>query len=363
MIAYYAHSQGYGHANYAQLLARQAKDKLIVLTSSDFIFDPDVRVVHLENEDRNENAFSEKDFGVPGYLHHAPLGMPKMIRRNQKILQTLIDNQIRLVLVDVSVEVATLLRVSCVPYTYKRMMGNRTDAPHRFAYEGAAFLIAYYPKEFEPKNTLDWIVKKTLYLGFVAKDPKSAIEIKAQEKDQELKKIQKPYVLLLQGLGGNNTSESLIEEIALFFHDFTIRVVGAVSAVKAPENVAFLGIVHDTGPYIQQATHIIAACGSNTVSEILSYNRNFLILPEERPYDEQQCFAEVLEENQIGVIYKPGSLQDAFQRYILLRRTKQNFSPFFGAASKLYQFFKAHQYDVEKMYATIQAKNTEVQQN
>ena len=53
-------------------------------------------------------------------------------------------------------------------------------------------------------------------------------------------------------------------------------------------------MVKSTKPYIAQADIIVAACGLNTVSEILSLGKRFIAIPEKRPYEEQQTMAKNL---------------------------------------------------------------------
>ncbi|MGB7394655.1 MAG: hypothetical protein WA913_09705, partial [Pricia sp.] len=168
MIGYYAHSHGSGHSNYANLFGRMALEAMTVFTDSLFRFDDAIDVVLLDNENPDGTQLNRTEYSEPDHLHYAPVGMAKIANRNRMILEGILNRGIRLMIIDVSVEMASLMRVSSVPYAYVRLMGKRDDTAHICAYQGALFLLAYYPKALEPDETPQWVVRKTVYLGFLS---------------------------------------------------------------------------------------------------------------------------------------------------------------------------------------------------
>lgn len=314
MIAYYAHSHGSGHCNYAQLMAQYHPEKTIVFTDSDFNFDPDISVVHLDNEHCNGEELDVQVFGTPEYLHYAPIGLSKITRRNQQILSEVIKREVSLMIIDVSVEVAALARVSSIPYVYVKMMGNRDDAAHLNAYEGALFLVAYYPESFEPESTPQWIRNKTLYLGFISK-----FSLQPPLYVSEVPFIKNRFtVVVLQGFGGNQIDDSFVQQLSSQLEMAQIFLVGDIEVNTTMPNVTCVGKVSNTMPYIHGADLLIAACGSNTTAEIITAKKQFLILSEERPYDEQLIFSEALERNEIGIRVQMNNISDCVEKLCAL---------------------------------------------
>lgn len=301
MIAYYAHSHGNGHCNCANLIALANPEETIVFTDSDFCFDEKVRVVKLNDEHSDGTELIHLENTKPDFLHYNPVGMKKIAQRNKKILTYLLANHIELLVVDVSVEVATLARVSSIPYAYIRMQGSRNDLPHLQVYKGASFLIAYYPVQFEDCKVLPWIKAKTLYNGFIHKKP-SFSEINVFLKDS--------FILIIQGRGGNQLTVEKVNKIASLYTNHKVIVIGCPELEVCFWNVENHGIVTNVADYMINAKFIIAACGLNLTSEIIALKRKFLIMPEKRPFDEQLLFAGALERNRMGKIFDSENIKE-----------------------------------------------------
>lgn len=287
MIGYYAHSHGSGHCNYANILGRMFGGELTVFTDRDYIFAKDVDVVKLENENPNGMEFDRNIFSEPRALHYAPINMRKITRRNRSILEGVIRRDIRLLIIDVSVEVAMLARVSSIPYAYVRLQGDRNDLPHLNAYEGASFLIAYFPKEMELSDTPKWVQRKTVYLGFVSKYTFEAVRTK---RPSEYRPTGRPILLYIQGFGGNEPIylENLHE-------NFDIYLIGPESDCYEHSGIMHLGVVDCIRTFIEHADVVVASCGANMTSEILTLKKKFVAVPEIRPYVEQVSMAKSLQ--------------------------------------------------------------------
>ncbi|MGB5943362.1 MAG: glycosyltransferase [Leeuwenhoekiella sp.] len=288
MIGYYAHSQGSGHSNYATLLARSA---VIIFTDYDREFPENVNVVRLDNEDVNGKELSNDETYLPPYLHHAPLGLRKITHRNLNLLTTVLQQNIQLLIVDVSAEIAALARVSSLPYAYRRMFGTRDDIPHRAAYKGALFLLAYYPEEFEDPETPAWIKDKTCYLGFI-------VQTETQQKITAA--TPKAYLTIIQGFGGQQNTDWVLQKALQTFPDKTILVVGPVAQNVQHPNIKYVGVVPSVAPYIKKSQILIASCGTNLVNDIMRQGKKFLAIPEDRPYEEQLNYAGLLQQKGIA---------------------------------------------------------------
>src|SRR5680860_1869308 len=199
MIGYYAHSHGSGHCNYANLFSKVFGKSLTVFTDRNHAFDRGTNVVMLENEDPDGNEYQRSCFPEPRALHYAPVHIAKITRRNKIILDNVLKRNISLLIIDVSVEMAMLARVSSIPYAYVRLQGDRNDFPHLNAFEGASFLLAYFPKEMESTDTPSWITNKTVYLGFLSK---FMFDRGVNKRPVEFGIGPKPILLHLNGFGG-----------------------------------------------------------------------------------------------------------------------------------------------------------------
>lgn len=304
MIGYYAHSHGSGHCNYANIFAKVFGSALTVFTDREYAFGPDVAVVNLENENPDGNEYHREHFPEPRALHYAPVNITKITRRNALILKNVLARKISLLIIDVSVEVAMLARVSSIAYAYVRLLGDRDDIPHLNAYEGASFLLAYFPKELESPSTPSWICDKTVYLGFLSKH---MLNMEPSEAPVISNTGNRPIVLHLKGFGGNRAFdyENLND-------DYDIYAIGPEHKTQEGHAVKPLGIVKCTKAYIKTADVIIAACGSNTTSEILHLGKSFLAVPQKRHYQEQERMAESLHRLGWAVDYsKYANLTDA----------------------------------------------------
>src|SRR5699024_11918045 len=104
------------------------------------------------------NGRAEK-YWQPASLHYSPVGNSDIQQRSHKILDTIYQRRIDLMIVDVSVEVAMLCRAASVPYLYVRLPGIRDDEPHLNAFARALALLAPYPRPLQSAMTLDWLAK------------------------------------------------------------------------------------------------------------------------------------------------------------------------------------------------------------
>ncbi|SDF08222.1 hypothetical protein SAMN05421636_11131 [Pricia antarctica] len=288
MIGYYAHSQGSGHCNYANLFSKIFGKSLTVFTDRNHAFDRGTDVVMLENEDPDGNEYQRSCFPEPRALHYAPVNIGKITRRNKTILDNVLKRNISLLIIDVSVEMAMLARVSSIPYAYVRLQGDRNDIPHLNAFEGASFLLAYFPKEMESVDTPSWITNKTVYFGFLSK---FMFDKGVNKRPVEFRIGLKPILLHLNGFGGTRAFD-----FGNLPKRYDIYVIGpGRGGSDRRSGIEYIGVVDDTRAFINHADLIIAACGLNTTSELLSLGKRFVASPEKRHFEEQEYIARNLD--------------------------------------------------------------------
>lgn len=311
MIGYYAHQHGSGHLNFARLFAKVFEDEICTFSS---LKKPEAlkgQFVQLPDENPDGTAFTDNQTPVPDYLHYSPVGQRSIQLRSTQILKEVVERNIKLMIVDVSVEIAALMRSSSIPYVYVKLPGHRSDSAHVQAFQGAVFVLAYYPEEFESKQTPEWLRKKTIYLGFIT-DRKIGQPIAATSEEVN-------NILVISGGGGN---ERLLQAINILLERFAsaeIKVIGMPDEHFNNFRIKNCGYVQNFQNLIEQADLVVANCGLNSVTEILQAKKAFVAIPEERPYEEQETTASHLYQHDLAI--DPNSIVELEDSEILKHRT------------------------------------------
>ena len=319
-LGYYAHHHGSGHCRQidklAALLPTEARQQLTVFTSvtSDaymFAAIDEAQVVRLPAEDERADdvlAGRAGQYWQPASLHYSPVGNSDIQQRSHKILDTIYQRRIDLMIIDVSVEVAMLCRAASVPYLYVRLPGLRDDEPHLNAFAGALALLAPYPRTLESTKTPEWISQKTLYLDFIntqqknaqtyqdfIKDlmqlitDKKALSLMLNDKDKDTPTI----VTVIKGYGGHQAIDATLPELRQLLPYAFIISLGPIDEDKR-HYVDIAVDVSDVTPFIEHSDYLLMACGLNAVAQAYDYATPLVVLPDDRPHQEQEVMAEAL---------------------------------------------------------------------
>ena len=142
VIGYYVHHQGAGHLRRMESIAAHSHQDVTVLSSLPRPASYRGEWVRLAPDDQDPDP---RDVTAGGTLHWAPRHDAGLARRSAQILAWLADARPALVVVDVSVEVALLVRLAGVPVVVAAMRGDRSDRPHVTAYDLADAPVAPWP--------------------------------------------------------------------------------------------------------------------------------------------------------------------------------------------------------------------------
>ena len=329
-IGYYAHHHGSGHCRQADklaaLLPNDARAQLTVFTSLDidsyrFTAIDEQKIVRLNAEDERPDdilAGRAGQYWQPASLHYSPVGNSDIQKRSHQILDTIFRRKIDLMIIDVSVEVAMLCRAASIPYLYVRLPGIRDDAPHIGAFAGALALLAPYPKALESAHTSKWVCNKTLYLDFIYSQKtelctyESFIDIlaklsvggetsapestslpfnKAQLTDKSGATI--PIITVIKGYGGHKAIDEKLPELRSLLPNALIVSLGPIDDDKR----CYVDIsteVDDVTPFICHSDYLMMACGLNAVAQAYHYDTPLIVVPDDRPHNEQAVMAEAL---------------------------------------------------------------------
>ena len=319
-LGYYAHHHGSGHCRQidklAALLPTEARQQLTVFTSvtSDaytFAAIDEAQVVRLPAEDERADDVLAGRAGQnwqPASLHYSPVGNSDIQQRSHKILDTIYQRRIDLMIIDVSVEVAMLCRAASVPYLYVRLPGIRDDVPHLNAFAGALALLAPYPRTLESTKTPEWISQKTLYLDFINTQQrdaqtyqdfikhlmqlitdKKALSLMLNDKDKDTPTI----VTVIKGYGGHQAIDAKLPELRQLLPYAFIISLGPIDEDKR-HYVDIAVDVSDVTPFIEHSDYLLMACGLNAVAQAYDYATPLVVLPDDRPHQEQEVMAEAL---------------------------------------------------------------------
>lgn len=319
-LGYYAHHHGSGHCRQidklAALLPTEARQQLTVFTSVTseaytFAAIDEAQVVRLPAEDERADDVLAGRAGQnwqPASLHYSPVGNSDIQQRSHKILDTIYQRRIDLMIIDVSVEVAMLCRAASVPYLYVRLPGLRDDEPHLNAFAGALALLAPYPRTLESTKTPEWISQKTLYLDFINTQQKNAqtyqdfikhlmqlttdkkaLSLMLNDKDKNTPTI----VTVIKGYGGHQAIDAKLPELRQLLPYAFIISLGPIDEDKR-HYVDIAVDVSDVTPFIEHSDYLLMACGLNAVAQACDYATPLVVLPDDRPHQEQEVMAEAL---------------------------------------------------------------------
>jgi hypothetical protein len=293
MLAYYAHQHGSGHSKFADLFAEIFKENQIILTSYDHNFSGNSKVIMLPNENPDGTACETNQVAPPDYLHYSPVGQRSIQQRSLLLLRSLLENDTKLLIVDVSVEVAALARAASIPYAYVRLPGIRNDQGHLQAFKAATFLLAYFPESFEDDSVPDWVKNKTVYFDFLKGKKLS------YSPDKDVDKIER--MVVISGKGGNENLHKFLPVLLERFPYAQIKVLGEFKEQHSSPKLEYAGFVDQPEVEINKAQVVVANCGLNTVSELTGIPIPFIAIPEDRPFEEQKFMQRALVKLQLAV--------------------------------------------------------------
>ncbi|TGO04882.1 glycosyltransferase [Serinibacter arcticus] len=224
-----------------------------------------------------------------GALHWAPLHHAGHAARLATIAAVLAEETPSAFVVDVSVEVAVLVRLLGVPLVLMTQPGVRDDAPHALAHRLADAVVATWPSGRSDPSGLD-----PIEVGGISRfdgRPRAGDPVPGR-------------VLLL---GGGSVGER-----------------AGVAGVASRDWHRLGGDgpwVEDPWPEICAAEVVVSAAGQNAVADLAAAGARAVVVPEDRPFDEQRATAHELRAAGLAVVVDAWPDDDAWPA--LLERARQ----------------------------------------
>nr|WP_197381156.1 glycosyltransferase [Mycolicibacterium mengxianglii] len=284
MIGYYIHHQGRGHLNRAISIARQLRRPVTALTSLELPEEhPFTATVTLARDDTAETVSEPTAHGA---LHWAPHHDDGFGARMQAIAGWVADARPEAMVVDVSVEVATFTRLLGVPVIVVAQPGKRVDQPHLLVHRMADHIIAPWPRDLCMPPWLRSYDSKTSYVGGISR-------FDGRERPQLSRGSGGAARVLVLGGAGGSTLDA--------------ETVAALAAEQPSYHWSSLGVpggpwTSDPWPQICAADVVVGHGGQGCVADIAAAERPAVIIPQARPFDEQQMTARVLQQHQLAVV-------------------------------------------------------------
>ena len=301
-FGYFVHHQGRGHAERCAAIANAlpADRPLTIFCARDDIFptlppQASITVIPSLFEPRGDEATGMDHIPTPATLHCAPLGWPG-IRRAMATLAAWFDAaDPALMICDVSAEIAQLARICSVPHVKILQHGDRGDAGHRAAYDGAAGLLAPFHAALAQPEWDAAMRAKTCFAGGLGVDTRVVERELARQRigvgaDEEM-------ILVMAGGGGSGFGQAPLGVGARSRPDARWITIGPVERdwhATEPANIEHRGWVDNAADHVAAADLVIASTGNTTCQQILAAARPWLAIPEWRYFDEQHRKAQAL---------------------------------------------------------------------
>lgn len=290
---YYIHHHGHGHLHRAGTIARAvARTHGSVVTGLSSRprpagwFGP---WVHLA-DDADPVTGPEHNASAFGRLHHVPTGHPGLRARTATISSWIAATAPRVLVVDVSVEVALLARLHGVPVVSMGMPGFRHDQAHEIGYGVSDLVVGPWPAAASR-----WLHGGTPDDRLVAVGAISRFAPADGTVD-----IRPGSVVVLNGTGAAASDPTAL----------SADLVAAADAATRDWSLEYLAgaghWVDDPWSRLSTAEVVVSHCGQNAVAEIAASRRPAVLVPSARPFDEQWATARALRELDLPAVVLDG---------------------------------------------------------
>ena len=261
MIGYYVHHHGHGHLHRALSLARATDEPVVGLSS---LAEPAGAAFAGWVPLADDPALGEPADPSGGTaLHWAPTNSTGYATRMAELAAWVASARPRLVVVDVSVEVAAFVRLLGVPVAVVTLPGDRVDDAHRLAYRLASSIVAPWPQAVHDPAHLRPYADKLVFTGAVSRFDDQMVRTAPHA----------GRALLLLGSGGSS-----VPSIPTADGSWHWTTLGGRDGAWSD----------DVWGALQDADVVVTHAGLNALAEVAAARRPAIVVPQERPFDEQR---------------------------------------------------------------------------
>ncbi|HEV7211475.1 MAG TPA: glycosyltransferase [Blastococcus sp.] len=279
MIGYYVHHVGRGHLRNALCIAAALDHEVTGLSS---LPRPAAWRGGWIVLDRDDVGVPVRDPDVHGCLHWAPLHDDGLAARMARIARWIDHARPAALVVDVSVEVAAFARLMGVPVVLVALPGDRADAGHRLGHSLADALLAPWPAGLPgmDRDLQPWAdrIHHVGGLSLFADRPRPA-----RPRDGGRR------VVVLQGRGGTSVRETDVAAAAAATPSWQWRRLGPGAWSDDPWGA------------LCAADVVVTHAGLGALADVAAAGRPAVVVPEDRPHDEQRATAGALDRAGLAV--------------------------------------------------------------
>lgn len=272
MIGYYVHHQGSGHLHRALSINAALDGTLTGLSSAGR---PSGWMGAWIQLDDDAGGRPQDRLTAGGALHYVPEHHRGLRTRMAQIAAWIETAQPEAMVVDVSVEVALLARLHGIPVVVVALPGRRGDRPHQLGYDVARAIVAPWPaaaRSIWPEGTADQLAR-TEFVGAISRFPVVARPEGIPRR-----------VVVLNGTGGGGPGAAEVEAARAACPDWEWVHLDRASGTW----------VDDPWPLIRSAAVVVSHTGQNAVAEIAAARTPAILIPQDRPFDEQRTTGQAL---------------------------------------------------------------------
>ena len=262
MIGYYVHHHGRGHLARASCVAAATDEAVVALSSlAEPAAHPFAAWVALPPDPPLSRPL-EPTAGAA--LHWAPLNSTGYRERMAALADWLTSHRPRVMVVDVSVEVAVLSRLLAIPVVVVAGPGTRGDDAHLLGYRTASAIVAPWPSLGATPPPLDRF-ESTFTGAFSRFDSRVPVAPSGRG-----------HALVLLGAGGGSLPDEALASADAATPGWTWSTLGG----SGPWT-------DDVWDELMAADVVVTHAGLGALSEVAAARRPAVVLPVQRPFDEQ----------------------------------------------------------------------------
>jgi hypothetical protein len=279
MIGYYVHHHGRGHVTRASTLLPHLPPGEEVTGLSSLARPPGWPQLWVQlDPDADDDPFElPADPTAGGTFHWVPRGHDGLRSRMSTISRWIDATRPSVVVVDTSVEVAALCRLHGVPVVSLIQPGDRTDRPHVLGLGLAERLVAPWPAHVaDVVRGVDPADPRLVHVGAFSRfdDREPAAPPPAGSRQ----------VVVLAGAGGSALTQEALQHARETTPGWEWTVLGGPDGTW----------VDDPWAALCAADVVVTHAGQNALAEVAAARRPAVVVPEERPHDEQRTTAAAL---------------------------------------------------------------------
>ena len=274
MIGYYVHHHGRGHLHRAISVAA-ATDAMVVGMSS--LPRPPAWIGPWIVLPRDDEGPEPIDASAHGRLHWVPEMDQGLTARMAEISSWIADVDPALMVVDVSVEVSLLARLHGIPVVTMVLPGDRRDSAHDLVHSVARRVVGAWPADVAGMvRGIDLHRNHLTCVGGLSRfDDREPPAPPAGGDDRR--------VLVLAGAGDAEGDAWDLSDVREQTPGWTWDVIGGGGAW-----------IDDPWDLMCAADVVVAHAGQNSIAEIAAVRRPAIVVPQPRPFREQETMAAVL---------------------------------------------------------------------